>query len=149
MAETTSQSTSANSFDSFDEFYPFYLSQHSKKLTRYIHVAGTALAVANAAKALVVGPRKQALLSPVIGYGFAWVAHFMVEGNKPATFGYPAYSLRGDITMMYDIVRGRDAALQQLADSYQSERAVGSSPIQPEPTLADSPDSSTASIDAS
>ncbi len=158
MTELESQATpQAKTFNSFEEFYPFYLSQHSKPLTRYIHVAGTGLALTNLAKSLMFGPRKQAVLTPVIGYGFAWFAHFVVEGNKPATFGYPAYSFRGDLTMMYDIVRGRDNALQQLADNYKAsleadetvDEDTPHNPTQvPEPELADSPDSSTSSIDA-
>ena len=105
-------------FASFEEFYPFYLSQHSKPATRAIHAVGTGLGLLNAAKSLVVGPRKQLVLTPIIGYSFAWFSHFVIEGNKPATFGYPLYSLRGDFTMMLDMVRGRNAELQEIADDY-------------------------------
>ncbi len=105
-------------FESFEEFYPFYLSQHSKPATRALHAAGSGLALLNLAKSLTVGPKRQAIASPVIGYGFAWFAHFVIEGNKPATFGHPFYSLRGDFTMLIDMARGRNAELQALADDY-------------------------------
>lgn len=105
-------------FDSFAEFYPFYISQHSKTATRVVHVAGTGLAALNLVKSLAVGPRKQAFLTPVIGYGFAWFSHFVIEKNRPATFGYPAYSFLGDFRMLYDMARGRNAELQELADDY-------------------------------
>ena len=105
-------------FASFEEFCPFYLSQHSKPATRAIHALGTGLAIANTIKSLAFGPRKQVVLSPIIGYSFAWFSHFVIEGNKPATFGYPAYSLRGDFTMMLDMARGRNGELQEIADDY-------------------------------
>ena len=111
-------------FASFEEFYPFYLSQHSKPATRAFHALGTGLALANTLKGLAFGPRKQVLLSPVIGYGFAWFSHFVIEGNKPATFGYPAYSFRGDFTMMLDMARGRNAQLQEIADDYLAMMAA-------------------------
>eukprot|EP01125_Pyxidicula_operculata_P009045 TRINITY_DN2988_c0_g1_i1.p1 TRINITY_DN2988_c0_g1~~TRINITY_DN2988_c0_g1_i1.p1 ORF type:complete len:201 (-),score=19.74 TRINITY_DN2988_c0_g1_i1:29-631(-) len=38
----------------------------------------------------------------LVGYGFAWVGHYFFEGNSPATFIYPSYSLMGDYRMMYE-----------------------------------------------
>ncbi len=42
------------------------------------------------------------VLAPMVAaYGCAWLGHFAVEGNKPATFIYPSYSLRGDFVMLW------------------------------------------------
>ena len=47
------------------------------------------------------------LYSLLAGYGFAWVAHFFVEYNKPATFKYPLWSLIGDHKMYLEILQGK------------------------------------------
>jgi hypothetical protein len=45
------------------------------------------------------------------GYGAAWISHFFVEKNKPATFKYPLYSLAGDYLMFFEILLGRHKLL--------------------------------------
>ena len=42
-----------------------------------------------------------------VGYGFAWVSHFFIEHNKPATFTYPFFSLISDYIMFWEILRGK------------------------------------------
>ena len=47
------------------------------------------------------------LALPLVGYGFAWVGHFVFEKNRPATFKYPLYSFMGDWVMLKDALMGR------------------------------------------
>lgn len=49
-----------------------------------------------------------AALAPLlVGYGAAWVGHFVFEKNRPATFIYPAFSLLGDLRMFAEMCAGR------------------------------------------
>ena len=86
---------------SFAEFWPYYLRQHSKPQTRALHYIGTSLVVAIALFAVATGRWWWLLAMPVAGYFFAWVGHFGVEKNRPATFKYPLWSLGADWKMWW------------------------------------------------
>ena len=94
-------------YASFREFYPFYLDAHGNRTSRRLHVCGTLLALALAAAALLSGRLALLCAVPVAGYAFAWVGHYFFEKNTPATFTHPLYSLRGDLTMLYEVLTGR------------------------------------------
>lgn len=95
-----------NEFKSFDEFWVFYLTQHSKKSTRAWHFMGTSLVFIFLALGASVNPWFL-LAAPVTAYGLAWYSHFFIEGNKPATFGHPLWSLRADFKMFFFTLTGR------------------------------------------
>ena len=97
----------AERYASFEAFYPFYLSEHSNRTSRRIHVVGTSL-VAGAFIAFLLTLNPWWLLAmPIVGYGFAWVGHFVFEKNRPATFQYPLWSLMGDWRMWFETLIGR------------------------------------------
>jgi hypothetical protein len=98
---------SAQQFASFHDFYPFYLREHSSRVSRRLHVFGTSLAIVLAVAALVTQEWTLLWGVPIAGYGLAWTGHFFFEKNKPATFRHPLYSLRGDFTMLRDVLTGR------------------------------------------
>ncbi|QIX61921.1 DUF962 domain-containing protein [Hymenobacter sp. BT18] len=92
----------------FAEFYPRYLRDHQRRGTRMLHFIGTSLFLVAAVLALVF--LRPVLLAWGIGvaYGLAWVGHFFVEHNRPATFQHPWFSLRGDFKLYVDLLRGRE-----------------------------------------
>lgn len=97
----------APSFADFEAFWPYYLNEHSDPRNRALHFAGTATALAVAATAVVtLNPLLLAAL-PVVGYGPAWVGHFIIEKNRPATFIHPLWSLRGDLRMFRLMATGQ------------------------------------------
>jgi hypothetical protein len=93
--------------NSFADFWPYYLREHAKPQTRALHYIGTTLVVAIAAFALVTGRWWWLLAMPVAGYFFAWVGHFGIEKNRPATFKYPLWSLAADWKMWAYWLTGR------------------------------------------
>ncbi|GAB5349825.1 Mpo1-like protein [Alteriqipengyuania sp. 357] len=94
-------------YTSFAEFWPFYLREHSRPATRALHYAGTGLVIALAVLALASGLWWLLLTLPITGYFFAWLAHFGVERNRPATFTYPLWSLAADFRMFFLWLSGR------------------------------------------
>lgn len=94
-------------FSSYGEFFQFYLQQHQKPGNRLLHACGTLLGLAVFLAALVSHHYLWALLWIPIGYGFAWTGHFLIEGNKPATFGHPWWSFLSDFRMLALMVTGK------------------------------------------
>src|SRR5262249_37797635 len=88
-------------FASFREFYPYYLAQHANRTSRRLHLVGSLLALGGVALALASGRWPWLLAAALAGYLPAWAGHFFFEGNSPATFRHPLYSLRGDFTMLF------------------------------------------------
>ena len=94
-------------YNSFAEFWPFYLREHAKPTTRALHSAGTSLVVLLAAASVATGDWWLLVAMPVAGYAFAWASHAAIERNRPATFTYPAWSLRADFKMWWLWLTGR------------------------------------------
>ncbi|MEA2325639.1 MAG: hypothetical protein QOE68_598 [Thermoanaerobaculia bacterium] len=90
----------------FADFWPNYVRAHAKQQTRLLHAIGSVLAVVVAGIAFAVS-LWWLLAVPLVGYAFAWYAHFFVEGNQPATFEHPFYSLAADYRMLFLMMAGR------------------------------------------
>lgn len=98
---------SERQFKSFAEFWPYYLSEHGKPTTRALHCIGSLLAIAVVVAFIVSGRWWLFPLALVPGYAFAWIGHFFVEKNRPATFTYPLWSFMGDWKMLALMLTGR------------------------------------------
>jgi hypothetical protein len=96
--------------DDFEDFWPYYVNAHRKPANRALHTVGTLAALGCVAGAVVTAKPLLLALAPIVGYGPAWIGHFLIEGNRPATFGYALYSLRGDARMLKLSLQGRMAA---------------------------------------
>ena len=97
-------------FKNFGEFWPYYLGEHAKPTTRALHFAGTGAGLLLTVTALISGQYWLLLVALVCGYGPAWVGHFFVEKNRPATFRHPLWSLVADFRMFFFFITGRLSA---------------------------------------
>jgi len=94
-------------YHSFNEFWPHYVAEHSKPQTRLLHLVGTTIAIGLVVYFVAVGKWWFIPLALIPGYGLAWVGHFFVERNKPATFQYPLWSFMGDYKMIALMLTGQ------------------------------------------
>ena len=94
-------------FRTFEAFWPFYVFQHSLPSTRALHFAGTTMVLGALAAGAVRRNPLYILAALVLGYGPAWIGHFFFEKNRPATFTYPLWSLRGDFRMWRLMLSGK------------------------------------------
>ncbi len=90
----------AERIQTYAEFWPFYLGEHARPATRWLHFVGTQLGLVCLALAALRADWRLLLAWPVVSYGFAWVSHFFIEKNRPATFTYPWWSLISDFKMV-------------------------------------------------
>ena len=119
----------------FEEFWPYYVRAHSEKGNRRLHFVGTSAALALAAGGVLLRRPSMLLLAPVVGYGCAWIGHFFIEGNVPATFGHPLWSLKADFVMWSKMLDGSmDAEVERVMKGEAAQTSVET------PTAAASPE---------
>lgn len=94
---------------SFAEFWPHYVRFHQHPTNRTLHFIGTTAALGLAALALKRRKAWPLLIAPLVGYGSAWLGHFFVEGNRPASFDNPLWSFLADHVMWWKTLNGQMA----------------------------------------
>ena len=94
-------------FKSFAEFWPYYLGEHSQSATRVLHYVGTLTAIASVILTVAIGKWWLFPLAFVPGYALAWIGHFFIEKNRPATFKHPLWSFMGDWKMLALMLMGK------------------------------------------
>ena len=99
----------APNFESFSEFLPFYLSEHSDRTCRRLHFVGSSLGLGCLLALVTTGRLYWLPVGLILGYGFAWIGHFVFEKNKPASFKWPLWSFMGDWVMWWRMLTGRIA----------------------------------------
>lgn len=101
----------------FRAFWPAYLRAHRDPNCRRLHYVGSTGALAGVVLAIARLDPLWLVAGLVFAYGMAWIGHFLVERNRPATFGNPLWSLIGDIRMYLLWLSGRlDPALKAADD---------------------------------
>jgi hypothetical protein len=93
--------------ENFTAFWPYYLSEHANVYCRICHFIGTALALGIVVWSVLSGNYLSGLWALLAGYGFAWIGHYLIEKNRPATFTYPLWSLIADFKLFGFMLRGK------------------------------------------
>ena len=107
-------------FNSYEEFWDFYVSEHKNPTNRALHFVGL-----TAAMLTVLRRKPRWMIRGLLwGYGLAWIGHFFVEKNKPASFKNPLWSLRSDFRMWFKILTRTMAAEVERVQAQQSAAPV-------------------------
>jgi hypothetical protein len=118
-------------YQRFEDFWPYYVTEHANPLNRKLHFWGTnnlffwlTLAVLRRSPRLVV-------FAVVSSYAYAWIGHFLIEKNRPATLDYPILSALGDLQMYVKTWQGQMNAevRRYVRDGYPKERLTSSATI--------------------
>lgn len=113
--------------ESFAAFWPYYVGEHRSPTNRLLHYWGTSMGLA----LLITGAvTLNPLFIPaalVFGYGNAWIGHFVIEKNRPATFSYPLWSFFGDLKMLALGLTGRMGA--EVERLYGSRHPAPDAPL--------------------
>jgi hypothetical protein len=93
--------------ETFADFWPQYVLAHQHTATRVFHCVGTLSGWTILIISVVMRKPWWIIAAIVVPYALAWVSHFFVEHNRPASFGHPLWSWLADQRMVALILTGR------------------------------------------
>jgi hypothetical protein len=99
----------------FSEFWPYYLQAHLNVNCRRLHYLGSTGSLVCLFMLVTTAQPGWIAAGLLIGYGCAWAGHLFVEGNRPAAFKHPLWSLAGDWKMFVLGLSGRLAPHLEVA----------------------------------
>jgi hypothetical protein len=102
----------------FAEFWPEYVRAHRRPATRLIHSIGTLVGWMLLGAALATGHWWLIAVALILPYALAWISHFFIEHNQPASFAHPLWSWWADQRMVFLTLIGRmDAEVKKHSGS--------------------------------
>lgn len=127
MITGSSKLSKSHPIKSFREFWPYYVGEHRSPTCRALHYIGTTNVALFLGAAAITGNPWWIAAIPVAAYGCAWIGHFVIEKNRPATFKHPFWSLLGDFKMYGYFVTGRMGA--EVERLYGSRHPSADAPL--------------------
>jgi hypothetical protein len=91
----------------FSAFWPAYVRAHRQPATRLIHCLGTLYGWGLLAAAITLKHWWWILAALFTSYALAWISHFLVEHNRPASFEHPLWSWWADQKMVTLMLTGK------------------------------------------
>lgn len=91
----------------FKNFWPEYVRAHSQPGTRALHLMGTLAGWVLLVAAILLRRWWWIAGALFLPYALAWVSHFFVEHNRPASFEHPLWSWWADQRMVALMLAGK------------------------------------------
>lgn len=95
-----------NYITSIREFWPYYVREHSRPGTRWLHFIGNTNLFFWLLLTIFYRSFLMLAVAVISSYAFAWIGHFFVERNIPATFRFPLKAAICDMIMYYKMWKG-------------------------------------------
>lgn len=115
-------------YQRFEDFWPYYVSEHANPLNRRLHFWGTNNLFFWLVVACFRRSTKLIVFAVLSSYACAWIGHFLIEKNRPATLEYPIFSAIGELVMYVKTWQGTmNADIARYASNDQPNAVITAS----------------------